>query len=108
MTERPSTLATTLRVAALSGAAALAIWGGLSLQLAAGDDPALGPKKAAANTPAAPEKRVMTTVVKRMPKPTPTETPAQPPATTTTPTAPAPTPTVAPAPAPAPVQTSTS
>ena len=104
MTERPSTLSTTVRVAALSGAAALAIWGGLSLQLAAGGDPALGPKQAAAQ----PERRVVTTtVIKPEQQPTPPE-----PATSPTPPAPtpsaAPTLAPAPAPAPAPVQTSTS
>jgi len=44
---RPSVRATTLKVAALSCAAAVAIGGGLSLQLAHGNDPALGPKASA-------------------------------------------------------------
>lgn len=41
---RLSVRATTARIAALAAVASLVIWGVLSLQMAAGRDPALGPK----------------------------------------------------------------
>lgn len=118
---RPSTRSTVAWVAALACAAAFAIAGLLSLQMAAGADPALGPSSQ--GTRSAPVERgrkiVKTTVVvRRRPTesaaigsdpqasaPTAAASPAPAPsASAAPPPAPAPTP----APAPAPVQTSTS
>jgi len=102
---RPSVRTTMVWVGTLACAAALAIGGGLSLQMAAGQDPALGPKaQAGERSKGTPGRRLVntTTVVRRrLTAPAPTATGAGGPATT-------PPPTPQPAPVPAPVQTSTS
>jgi hypothetical protein len=118
---RPSRGRAIVRVLALSVAAAVAVWALLSLQLAAGRDPVLGPKASATIAePSPPRKIVKTTVVvRRIPAPA-ASAPATVPAAAPAPAAPAAAasapapvttvsaPTPAPAPAPAPVQTSTS
>ncbi len=100
---RRSTRGVTVRVAALAGAATLAVGGALAVQMARGADPALGPKTAAS---AQPRKKVVTTVVvRKVPAPaTGSGTASSSASTPTYSYAPAPTP----APAPAPVVSSTS
>lgn len=108
-----------LRVGVLSGAASVVIMGGLSLQLSAGHDPALGPKLAATRAQPSdrPRRIIKTQVVRRVNEAPPSTTgSAMPPGGSAgassapvapaTPAAPATAP--APAPAPAPVQTTTS
>jgi hypothetical protein len=112
---RPSVRSTMVKVAALSCAAAVAVGGGLSLQLAHGNDPALGPKVDAitAARKARPKRIIKTTVVRKEMAPKPSPATGAAPTTSSVPTtsapaapaAPAP---VAPAPAPAPVTTSAS
>jgi hypothetical protein len=112
---RRSISSTTARLAALSGAAFLVLWLLLSVQMAAGKDPALGPKakELAAARSAPPVRRVVkrTVIVRRVetpgaPEPAPAApAPAAPPAVSTL--APQTAPPVVAAP-PAPVVTRTS
>jgi hypothetical protein len=114
----PSVRYTTLWMTLLSIGGALVIWIGLSIQMAAGNDPALGPKAATVTgaTHSRPRRIVHTTVlVKRTPAaPAPATgatavpAPVAPASSSSPPSAPAPVPAPAPAPAPAPVQTTTS
>jgi hypothetical protein len=122
MTEAPrprrrrSLSATTAKVAALAGAATIAVSGGLYLQMAAGRDPVLGPKQQAvadARALARPtvKRRVVkrTVIVRKVEDPAPAEAPAQSAAPASSPpVASAPAPAPAPAPTPAPVVTRTS
>lgn len=65
---RLSTRAVTTRVAALAGAATLALGAGLSWQMAHGADPALGPQATAQSTQQ-PRRVVKTLVIRRVQTP---------------------------------------
>jgi hypothetical protein len=60
---RRSTRALTMKIAALSAAAALLLGTGLSWRMTRGSDPALGPKAVTAASTTVPGKRIVKTVV---------------------------------------------